>query len=341
MIKAAVKDGCRVPNACEETELSLRTYRRWLNNGDVIADGRPTAKRPEPINKLSEEEQQAIVEICNEERFGSLPPSQIVPTLLDEQRYLGSESTFYRVLHAKGLMRHRGRSQAPRTSVKPTSFRANASNEVFTWDITYLASKVRGQFYYLYLIEDIYDRAIVGYEVHEYECGELAAQLVQRTMFKEQCWHKAVVLHSDNGAPMKSQTLKAKMEELGILASYSRPRVSNDNPFVESLFRTLKYRPQWPSNGFANLMEARDWVQKFVHWYNEEHKHSALNYVTPSERRQGRDSGILKRRKEVLEAAKAKNPTRWSGVIRNCEPAGCVDLNPEKTGANVPIEKAA
>ena len=341
MIQQAVKARCRLPKACEEADLSLRTYRRWLKNGEVVADKRPMAERPAPANKLSDEERQAIVTVCNEPKYASLPPSQIVPTLLDEARYLASEATFYRVLHAENQLHHRGRSQAPKKSSKPTSFTAHGPNEVYTWDITYLPSTTRGQFYYLYLIEDIFDRAVVGFEVHENESGELASKLVQRTLFREQSWGKTLVLHSDNGAPMKSQTLKAKMEELGILASYSRPRVSNDNPFVESLFRTLKYRPQWPSNGFASLKEAREWVQAFVTWYNEEHKHSQLNFVTPAERRAGNDKEILEKRKKVLEAAKARNPNRWSQEIRNCEPLGSVELNPEKLDENKAVEKAA
>ena len=129
---------------------------------------------------------------------------------------------------------------------------------------------------------------------------------------------------------MKSYTMRAKVEELGITASFSRPRVSDDNPYVESLFRTLKYAPSWPSKGFATLDEARQWVHKFASWYNKQHKHSALNYVTPHEKHEGLDVDILAKRKVVLEAKRLVNPSRWSGAVRNCDPLTEVYLNPDK-----------
>lgn len=319
-----------MPRACEEAGLSLRTWRRWRREGKVVADQRPVVPRPEPRNKLTEAEQQAIVAVCNEPRYASLPPSQIVPDLLDQGIWLASESSFYRILKAEGQLHHRGRSQAPRKSPLPTSHTATGPNQLWSWDITYLPSRIRGQFYYLYLFEDVFSRKIVGYEVHERECGDHAADLVQRCLLREQCFRKPIVLHSDNGAPMKSQTLRVKLEELGVIRSHSRPRVSDDNPFPEALFRTLKYRPNWPSSGFESLEKARVWVEGFVHWYNHEHRHSKLNFVTPAERHAGRDRQVLARRREVLEAARAENPQRWSKGVRNCEPAGAVMLNPEK-----------
>lgn len=254
--------------------MSLRTYRRWFRDGTVQVDQRPEAQRPEPTNKLSEQEQQNILDACNQPDYASSPPSQIVPALLDKGIYLGSETTYYRVLKARNQLHHRGRCQAPKKTGKPTSHAANGSNEVWSWDITFVASVVRDQLYYLYLFEDIYSRKIVGYEVNEQECGERAAELVQRCMLREQCFNQPLVLHSDNDAPMKAQTMKAKLEELGVQLSYNRPRVSNDNPYSEALFRTLKYRPEWPSSGFVCLAEARDWVRHFVGWYNNEHRHS-------------------------------------------------------------------
>ncbi|ATX76556.1 integrase [Reinekea forsetii] len=292
-------------------------------------DQRPLASRPVPANKISEQETQVILAVSNEPQYASLPPSQLVPTLLDEGIYLASEASFYRILKAHNQLHHRGRSKAPTKTGKPTSHTASGPNQLWSWDITYLASRVKGQFYYLYLFEDIYSRKIVGYEVHDRECGELAAELVQRCMLREQSFNKPLVLHSDNGAPMKALTMKAKLEELGVLSSYSRPRVSNDNPYSEALFRTLKYRPEWPSSGFAGLTEARDWVENFVVWYNEKHKHSKINFVTPAQRHAGQDGGILLNRKKVITAAKKAKPYRWSGDIRNCEPVGSVTLNPD------------
>jgi transposase InsO family protein len=340
LIHEARASGARLTVACEEAEVSLRTYRRWYRSGQVQGDRRSEARRPEPSNKLSSAERQAILDVANEPKYARLPPSQIVPVLLDQGIYLGSESSFYRILNEHGQLNHRGRSQPPKKIKAPTSHMASGPNEVWSWDITYLASTVRGLFYYLYLFEDIFSRKIVGYEVHEQECGERAAELIQRCMLREQCLNKPLVLHSDNGAPMKSQTMKAKMDELGVLSSYSRPRVSNDNPFSESLFRTLKYRPEWPSSGFSCLSDARDWVDNFSGWYNNEHRHSKLNFVTPAQRHAGQDRELLLKRKQVLETAKATRPDRWSKDVRNCEPVGAVTLNPEEQ-KQPPIKVAA
>lgn len=340
LILEARRNGATLKRCCEEAEIGLRTYRRWYKDGEIKADQRTEIDKPSPPNKLSEEEIKAIIDVSNEPEYSSLPPSQIVPILLDKGIYLGSESSFYRVLNDCGQLNHRGRSQAPKKTHKPTSYTASGPNQVWSWDITYLASTVKGQFYYLYLFEDIYSRKIVGYEVHEKECGERAAALLQRCLLREKCFDKTVVLHSDNGAPMKSLTMKAKMEELGVLPSYSRPRVSNDNPFSEALFRTLKYRPEWPSSGFFSLEAARDWVQSFCHWYNDEHRHSQINFVTPAQRHNKRDAKILGKRKKVLEAARLANPTRWSKSVRNCDPIGPVNLNPDKKEQH-PIKEAA
>ena len=212
----------------------------------------------------------------------------------------------------------------------PTSYTATGPNQVWSWDITYCHSSVRGQYYYLYLIEDVFSRKIVGWEIYGQECGQLAADLLQRTVLKEQCFNQPLVLHSDNGAPMKSLTFKAKMEGLGITGSHSRPRVSNDNPYSESLFRTLKYRPEWPTEGFKDLQAARTWVYGFEAWYNNEHRHSRIGFVTPSQRHRGEDEEILKQRRAVYEQARSRNPHRWSGKTRQWEYTKEVNLNPEK-----------
>jgi transposase InsO family protein len=260
---------------------------------------------------LTEDERQLVLATCNEARFSSLPPLQIVPTLQDEGVYIASESTYYPVLKADKLSNHRGRSRHVTTRSKPMAYQAKNPNEIWSWDITYCPSIIKGQFYYLYMFEDIYSRKIVGYEVHKQECGELAVQFMQRNMLREQCFNQPLVLHSDS-TPMKCLTMKAKLEELGVTASLSRPSVSNDNPYSEALFRTLKYRPEWPSKGFKNLVETREWGDKFVTWYNEEHKHSKLNFVSPSERHRMQDGGVLSHRKAVIEAAQEK--TQYVGL---------------------------
>ena len=339
LIQAAHRQGARLARACEEAGLALRSYRRWVKDGVVQADKRPTAARPKPANSLSQGERELILTVCNRAEYANLPPCQIVADLLDKGAYIASEATFYRTLRQANQLHHRGRSRAPKPSHQPTTHHATGPRQVWCWDITYCPSRVRGQFYYLYLVEDIYSRKIVGYEVHETEDSALAAALLQRCVLSEGCLHQPLVLHSDNGAPMKAQTLRTKLEELSIKASYSRPRVSNDNPFVESLFRVMKYCPQWPSSGFVSLDDARAWVLRFVQWYNTVHRHSQLNYVTPQQRHEGKDREILAKRHKVLANAKRDNPMRWgSRAVRNCTPLGVVTLNPEN---DIKVKKAA
>jgi putative transposase len=329
-IDEAVSAGARKAPACKEVGITLRTLQRWIQNGEPGEDRRPTAVRPEPPGKLTPEERERILAVCNEPEFASLPPSQIVPKLADRGEYIASESSFYRVLHEAGQLHHRGRAQAPKKTKTSTTHVAEGPNQVWSWDISWMPSRVRGRFWYLYLIEDIYSRKIVGWEVHEREAGEWAATLIQRSVMAEQCFGQPLVLHADNGSPMKSQTMRVKLEELGISPSYSRPRVSNDNAFSESLFRTVKYCPAWPSQGFATLEEARAWVLAFVDWYNNRHCHSALKFVTPAQRHRGDDRVILEQRERIYEQAKARNPQRWSGRTRNWEAAGPTALNPER-----------
>jgi putative transposase len=338
-IEEAVLAGSRRWRACAEAELSLRTLQRWVESNSVKTDARTTTTRPAPVNKLSDEEREQVVAVCNSPEYAQLPPGQIVPQLADKGVYLASESTFYRVLKARDQGHRRGRAQAPRHQKPPTSYTAAAANQVWSWDITYCPTPVRGQFYYLYLFEDIYSRKIVGWEVYDRECGELAADLLQRSLMVEQCFQQPPVLHSDNGAPMKSLTLLAKMYDLGVTASRGRPRVSNDNPYSESLFRTLKYCPQWPVDGFANIDAARSWVRKFTAWYNEQHRHSRIRFVTPAQRHRGEDKAILKQRRVLYENAKQQRPERWSGATRNWQPVGAVMLNPERE--DMPLMKAA
>lgn len=330
LINEAIEAGASKYKACQVIGISVRTLQRWQAGGEITADKRPTANRPEPANKLSEKERQFIMTTCNTEEFASLPPSQIVPILADRDEYISSESSFYRVLKAEGMLHHRGKAKVRKSNNKPTSYTATKANEVWSWDISYLPTKVIGLHYYLYMIEDIYSRKIVGWEVHTNETGEQAAELLERSVWSEKCIKQNVVLHSDNGAPMKSLTLQAKMHDLGVITSRSRPRVSNDNPYSESLFRTVKYCPRWPSEGFNSLDGARQWVKGFVYWYNNEHRHSRIKFVTPNQRHQGLDIDILEKRKALYKQKRNEHPERWSGDARNWEPKGAVELNPEQ-----------
>ena len=334
LINEAITAGARRIKACAELEISDRTLRRWTKDGEVQPDQRPLVPRPEPANKLSPVERAAVLEVCNSEEFASLPPSQIVPKLADQGRYLASESSFYRILRADGQQQHRGRAKSPVRRKPPASYKASGPCEVWTWDITWMPGPVLGMFFYLYLIVDIFSRKIVGWEVHEREGADLASALIRQAVLSEGCITRPLVLHADNGSPMKGATMKTTMEKLGITASYSRPRVSNDNPFSEALFRTCKYRPDWPAKGFATKADAQAWVKSFARWYNGEHLHSAIRFVTPDARHAGYDRTTLAKRASLYVNARAQNPQRWSGKTRNWQPAGPVWLNPEReTGA--------
>jgi len=325
--------GARWTTACAALQISERTLRRWrqgMPEGEVHSDRRPEALRLAPVNKLSDEECTEMLSVCNYYELSSLPPSQIVPRLADCGRYIASESSFYRVLCAHGQQHHRGRSRVPRRLNPSTSYQAIGPCQSWTWDITWMLGPITGSFLYLYLILDIFSRKIVGWEVHEVERAELAAGVIQRAVWAEACIARPKVLHADNGAPMKGATMKATLERLGIIASYSRPCVSNDNPFSEALFRTCKYRPAWPRKGFASKTEAQAWGKAFVNWYNAEHLHCALRFVTPNSRHAGEGRQMLAKRADLYAKARASNPQRWSGKARNWQPAGPVWLNPER-----------
>lgn len=333
LITEAVASGASQAMACEALLLSPRTFQRWTRDGGVKADGRPEAKRPEPKNKLSTEERTQIVEICNCAEYASLPPSQIVPSLADQGEYIASESSFYRVLREADQVKRRGKARVSRNIEKPQGYCAEGPNQVWSWDITFLASTVCGLFFRLYMIMDIYSRKIVGWEIHETETAEHASALIEKACLAECIHKKGLVLHSDNGSPMKGATMLAKLQKLGIMPSFSRPSVSNDNPYSESLFGTLKYTPAYPAKPFKNIDEARSWVLKFVQWYNQEHRHSALKFVTPAERHQGIDTAVLEQRKAVYEKAKLRHPERWSRTIRDWSPEERVWLNPSDSNS--------
>ena len=328
LIEEARAGGARLEPACKTLGITARTYQRWTCGGEVDFDGRPGAVRPEPINKLSATERARVLAVCHKPEYASLPPGQIVPSLADQGLYIASESTFYRVLHDVDEQHHRGRSSKPRRKSPPKGYCATGPNQVWTWDITYLPTLIRGLFFYLYMILDVFSRKIVGWEVHHSENSFNAAVLIEKTVWSEGCILNPPVLHADNGSAQKGFTLRAKLEALGISASYSRPRVSNDNPFSEALFRTVKYRPEYPTGGFDLIEAARTWVKRFVFWYNHEHRHSAIRFVTPVKRHSGEDLQILEARRRVYELAKAGSPERWSGNTRNWNYIAEVWLNP-------------
>ena len=334
LIEEAVMAGARRHTACAVLEITVRTLQRWqkaLQDENTLADQRKAAAAGRtPANKLSEEERGEILRISNSAEFRSLPPSQIVPRLADEGTYVASESSFYRVLRDADQVNRRGRANAPRSVPKPEGFQATGRNQVWSWDITFLASAIRGAFYRLYLVEDIFSRKIVGWEVHEDESADHASVLMRKACLAEGIRQQGLILHSDNGGPMKGATMLATLQGLGVVPSFSRPSVSDDNPYSESLFRTLKYTPAYPGKPFESIEAARRWVHAFVQWYNGEHRHSAIRYVTPNQRHHGEERGLLKRRDAVYNAAKQRHPERWSGKTRNWDPVTEVWLNPPK-----------
>jgi putative transposase len=332
-ITQARVQGARLAPACALAGIDVRTLQRWQSdNGVPCGDRRPDADRPVPSHALSDTERAQIIAVVNEPRFADTPPARIVPTLVDEGIYIASESSFYRVLRAHGQINRRGRAQPPRTSRPPTTHIATGPTEVWCWDVTFLPAQIQGRWFYLYLIVDLYSRKIVGFEVHDTDSADHAAHLARRTALAEgiHAMPARPVLHGDNGATLKATTVLAMLHWLGIKPSYSRPRVSDDNAFAEALFRTVKYRPEFPPKGFANLDAARQWTVRFVQWYNHEHRHSGIRYVTPAQRHAGQDRPLLEARRGVYQEARERNPRRWSRQTRNWTPITAVTLNPER-----------
>jgi len=333
LIREAVESGARRGEACGMLEISIRTLQRW--EAEPRSGDRRNGPNGEPEHRLSEAERALIVAVSNSPMFRDLPPAQIVPILADAGVYLASESSFYRILRHERMLVHRGRARE-RKHNRPVEQVATGPNQVWSWDMTYMKSPIRGQFYYLYLVVDVWSRKIVGWAVEEVESSELAAILIQEAAFREGIDAKVLVLHSDNGGPMKGATMLATLQWLGIVPSFSRPRVADDNAYSEALFRTVKYRPEYPSGAFGSLEEAREWVQSFVRWYNQEHRHSGIRFVTPAQRHSREEEQILQKRKEVYEEAKKENHRRWSGQTRSWMPLSEVVLNPaNQRGAGV------
>lgn len=325
LVDEAMAAGARQSSACECLGVSSRMLQRWRRHPDGGEDSRQGPKHV-PKNKLSEVECARVLEIANRAEYRDLSPKQIVPQLADKGIYVASESSFYRLLREADQLKHREPSR-PRRRHKPRGYEARGPLEVWTWDITYLRTSVRGIYYYLYLFVDIWSRKIVGWRLEESESMDDSSALIQTICYEQGIDPTGLVLHADNGGPMKGSTMLATLQRLGIVASFSRPSVSDDNPYSEALFRTLKYRPWYPNRPFESIEEARAWVTSFVKWYNEEHLHSAIGFVTPQDRHAGRDEVILAKRHRVYEKARQRHPERWSGPSRNWNRIETVSLN--------------
>jgi len=310
--------------ACEVVGISLRTLQRWKHG--ALQDQRKGSKK-RVVRKISLDIRDAIIEQCNNKRFRDQNPYEIVALLLNDGCYLASVRTFYRVLKERNLQHHRSNVRVPGRHAKPPEQKATASNQVYTWDITYMARTVKGLFFYAYVIMDIFDKNIIGWAVHEEESGRHSRDLFDRTLKGRKITIRA--LHADNGSPMKGITLMALLQELKVEVSHSRPRTSNDNPFSESLFKTMKYRVNYPGR-FDSLDQARQWLALFVHWYNTEHLHSSIGYITPEQMRTGRAAAIFEQRNATMCQAHTEYPERWgSRPVKQWQVLRKVVLNPD------------
>ena len=325
LIENAMCHGARLEPAARILGLTSRTVQRWRTQSGGY--DRRNGPRTAPANQLSPAERQQVLAVANAPEYRDLSPRQIVPRLADAGRYVASELTFYRILRAESQLAHRERCR-PVTHRRPKEKMATGPCQVWSWDITYLKSQIRGQFFYLYMILDVWSRKIMAATVYPQERDQNSSYLFMDAVYHHDIDPLGLILHSDNGSPMKGSTMLATLQHLGVMASFSRPGVSNDNPFSESLFRTLKYRPEYPSNPFESEQQAQHWVDRFVQWYNTEHLHSEIRFVSPDDRHYGEEKTKLENRSKVYESARKKHPGRWTRSIRNWEPIGAVTLNP-------------
>ena len=334
LIDEAVQSGARLEKAAHVLGLSKRAIQRWRKHGPK-EDKRKGPQTP-PAHALTSLEKERVINIAVSKEMRDLSPKQIVPKLADQGMYIASESSFYRILRERNMQKHRESSQ-PAVHHKPKEHVATGPNQVWSWDITYLKSQIKGQFYYLYMILDVWSRFIIQAKVFAAESMDNSSRLFVAACQSQGINPDGLVLHADNGGPMKGSTMLATLQKLGVVPSFSRPRVSDDNPYSEALFRTVKYRPEYPAKPFQSMTEAQKWVDSFVSWYNHKHLHSAIRFVSPADRHYGQEESILAARRQVYEQARAQNPSRWSTKTRNWKPITEVVLNPEIN----PLNKAA
>jgi len=326
-IQKSIQSGARSAESCKIVGISTRTFQRWVCN--LEPDKRPTAKR-KVSHKLREDEVKDILSVCNSPEYRDRNPHEIVALLAEKGIYLASERTFYRILKAHSQLTHRRKSKLPTKRKPKETHVATRPCQVLSWDITYMKTNVIGRYYYLYLFLDVWSRKILGWRVEDAESSlyskEAIADIAKRYELSN------TVLHSDNGSPMKGSTMLATLHNLGISSSFSRPSVSQDNAYSESLFKTLKYKQTYP-DFFASIDEARTWVADFVDWYNNDHLHSAIGFVTPNSRHNHEDISILKARSETYNRAYALHPKRWSGKPKSWERKEVVILNGQREEA--------
>ena len=291
--------------ACDAAEMSVATYYRMQKPKQFELK----FNRPILPHALTEDERTEVLALLQTERFMDLAPRQVYYTLLDEGVCLCSISTMYRILRENDQVRERRNQARHQKREKPTLV-ATAPNQVYTWDITKLRSTVKGTWFSLYVVIDIFSRCIVGWLAAGRECKTLAAQLLKDTCEKQGVTPNTLTIHADNGGPMVSKSVTELLLELGVIKSHSRPRVSNDNPYSESGFKTLKYCPQFPGE-FGSLEEVKSFFREFADFYNRVHYHSGVAYLTPEIVHTGRSEEVLAKRQAIKDASFAANPARY------------------------------
>lgn len=289
--------------ACRALNVPRASLYRHLWPPDV-----PTP-RPSPPRALTPEERQQVLDVLHEERFRDKAPPEVFATLLDEGRYLCSWRTMYRILEDSGEVRER-RDQLCHPSYQKPQLLATAPNQVWSWDITKLLGPVKWTYFYLYVILDIFSRYVVGWMVAERESAELAKRLIAETCRKQNIAPHQLNIHADRGTSMTSKPVALLLADLGVTKTHSRPHVSDDNPFSESQFKTLKYRPEFPDR-FGSIQDARSFCQVFFPWYNAQHHHSGIGLLTPEVLHYGRADDVISQRQVVLTAAFQRNPERF------------------------------
>ena len=290
---------------CDALGLPRATYYRHRPG----APPKVSARRSLPKQALTPIERQEVLDVLHEERFVDLPPTEVYAQLLDDERYYCSIRTMYRILAANAEVCERRRQRVHPPYAKPELI-ATAPNQVWSWDITKLLGPQKWTYYYLYVLLDIFSRYVVGWLVAECESAELAKKLVIESCTRQEIDPDQLTIHQDRGSPMKSKTLAQTFATLGVTKSFSRPHVSDDNPFSEAHFKTLKYRLDFPGR-FEDLMHALRYCGDFFPWYNHEHHHSALGLMTPYDIHYGLAQDKWRHRAEALAAAYAAHPERF------------------------------
>jgi len=280
---------------------------------------------------LSDAERQSVVDTLNSPRFAERAPAEVFATLLDEKRYLCSISTMYRVLHANKQVKER-RNQLKHPRYEKPELLATGPSELWSWDITKLKGPRTWSYFYLYVILDVFSRYVVGWMVAEKESAALAKRFIAETLGKEEGDPSKLTLHADRGSSMKSKLVANLLADLGVTKTHSRPHVSNDNPYSESQFKTMKYRPEFPKR-FGSIQDAKAFCRPFFSWYNHEHKHHGLALLTPADVHHGRTEELLEQRQETLLAAHARHPERFARPPLVLRPKTKVWINPPKVEA--------